>query len=170
MRVTSKATKDAWLSGNYTGANRPIVRATIQRLSLCVLSYGNQQYSSVPFGQLNKPVELPNVRDVTWHRTTTDGVATMTMNLYNTEPLPIGQPPEDGDFDQPGYFSPLRGHSTRWHRSKNGWQDWIVPDRILRTYEGYGFDVTKAPEVDPHLYISGTWRIDTLAFVNDGTG
>lgn len=170
MRVTSKATKDAWLSGNYTGANRPIVRATIQRLNLCVLSYGKQQYSSVPFGQLNRPVELPNIRDVTWHRTTTDGVATMTMNLYNTEPLPIGQPPEDGDFDQPGYFSPARGHSTRWHRSKNGWQDWIVPDRIIRTYEGYGFDVTKAPEVDPHLYQSGTWRIDTVAFVNDGTG
>ena len=171
MRTTTTATQNAWLSGDYVGTNRPMVRATIQRLDLTILSYGNQQYSSVPFGQANMPLELPNIKDVKWQRTVDSGVASMTVTLYNTEPLPIGEPPQNGDLDQPGFYSPLRGntaHSSRWSRTANGWQDWIVPDRIIRTYEGYGFDATVAPEVDPHLYISGTWRIDDVDFSHDG--
>jgi hypothetical protein len=150
-----------------------MVRATIQRLSLCVLTYGKQQYSSVPFGQASTPLELPNIKDVTWSRSVDNGVATMSMTLYNTEPLPVGEPPQNGDLDQPGYFSPLRGntaHSSRWDRGTNGWQDWIVPDRIIRTYEGYGFNASVAPEADSHLYLSGTWRIDDVDFTQDGTG
>ena len=171
MRTTTTATQDAWLSGDYVGINRPMVRATIQRLDLTILSYGKQQYSSVPFGQANMPLELPNIKDVKWSRTVDSGVASMTMTLYNTEPLPVGEPPQNGDLDQPGFYSPLRGataHSSRWSRETNGWQDWIVPDRIIRVWEGYGFDASVAPEVDPHLYQSGTWRIDDVDFTHDG--
>jgi hypothetical protein len=99
------------------------------------MSYGNQQYSSVPFGQANMPLELPNLKDVKWKRTVDSGVADMTMTLYNTQPLPIGEPPQNNDLDQPGFYSPLRGvtaHSSRWSRTANGWQDWLVPDRIIR--------------------------------------
>src|ERR1035437_9657017 len=173
MRTTTSGTQSAWLSGGYVGSKRPMVRATIQRLSLCVLTYGKQQYSSVPFGQASKPLELPSIKDVTWTRSVDNGVATMSMTLYNTEPLPVGEPPQDGDLDQPGFFSPLRGntaHSSRWDRDANGWQDWIVPDRIIRTYEGYGWNASVAPEVDPHLYISGTWRCHDVTFTQDGKG
>jgi len=171
MRTTTTATNDAWLGGDYVGTNRPMVRATIQRLNLLLLPYGKQTYSSVPFGQANKPLELPNIKDVKWQRSVDGGVASMTMTLYNTEPLPLGVPPVDGDLDQPGFYSPLRGnttHSSRWSRTRNGWQDWIVPDRIIRTYEGYGFNASVAPEVDPHLYQSGVWRIDDVTFSHDG--
>ena len=95
----------------------------------------------------------------------------MLVALYNTEPLRLGATPtDDGDLDSPGYFSPLRGktsYSDRWDRVSNGWQHWIVPDRIIRTYEGYGYNPAVAPEVDAHLYQSGTWRIDDVEFVND---
>lgn len=178
MRTTTAATQSAWLGGDYIGTNRPMVRATIQKLALTVLSYGTtttrtlrQQYTSVPFGQVSKPLELPNIKDVKWNRSVDGGVASMTMTLYNTEPLPLGLPPQNNDLDQPGFYSPLRGntaHSSRWARGTNGWQDWIVPDRIIRTYEGYGFDASVAPEVDPHLYLSGTWRIDEVTFTHDG--
>lgn len=172
MRETTEQTRDAWLSGDYVGDNRPMVRATIQRLHVMLSSFGKQQYSSVPFGQANRPVELPNIKEVKWKRAVDGGgVATMDMTLYNTRPLAVGQPAQDGDFDQPGYYSPLRGnttHSDRWDRESNGWQNWIVPDRIIRTYEGYGFDATVAPEVDPHLYQSGVWRIDDVVFTHDG--
>ena len=104
MRTTTTATQSAWLSGDYVGTNRPMVRATIQRLDLTILSYGSQQYSSVPFGQANMPLELPNLKDVKWQRTVDSGVASMTMTLYNTEPLPIGEPPQNGDLDQPGFY------------------------------------------------------------------
>jgi len=171
MRTTTDATKAAWASGDYVGTNRPMVRATIQRLQVMVLSYGKQQYSSVPFGQANVPLELPNIKDVKWSRTVDQGVASMTMTLFNTEPLPLGESPQNGDLDQPGFYSPLRGnttHSARWDRTANGWQDWIVPDRIIRSYEGYGFDPDVSPEQDPHLYPSGVWRIDDVTFTHDG--
>ena len=84
MRTTTTDTQNAWLSGDYVGSNRPMVRATIQRLDLTILSYGNQVYSSVPFGQANMPLELPNLKDVKWNRTVDSGVASMTMTLYNT--------------------------------------------------------------------------------------
>jgi hypothetical protein len=172
VRTTSPATQAAWLDGDYVGDNRPMIRATIQRLHVCLRSYGKQTYASVPFGQNSKPLELPNLKDVKWNRSIDGGVASCTLTLYNTEPLPVGQPPEgDGDFDEPGYYTYQRGkafYSPRWDHQANGWQDWIVPDRIIRTYEGYGFDASVAPERDPHLYISGTWLIDDVTFGTDG--
>lgn len=172
MRTTSSATQTAWLSGDYSGSQRPMVRATIQRLSVLLKSYAEQQYSSVCFGQANVPLELPNIKDVKWQRSIDNGVATMTMTLYNTRPLPLGSSVLNGDLDQPGYYSPLRGAnsaSSRWPHTTNGWQDWLVPDRIIRTYEGYGFNPAVAPEVDTHLYQSGTWRIDDVEFKTDQT-
>jgi hypothetical protein len=171
VRTTTSATQAQWASGDYVGTARPMVRATIQKLNLMCLAYANQIYTSVPFGQASKPLELPNIKDVKWKRSVDGNVASMDMTLYNTEPLPIGRVPSNGDLDQPGFYSPLRGntaHSDRWSRTRNGWQDWIVPDRIIRTYEGYGFNPAVAPEVDPHLYQSGVWRIDDVTFTTDG--
>ena len=171
MRTTTSATQAQWLSGDYVGTNRPIVRATIQRLNVTLLTYAKQTYSSVPFGQASQPLELPNIKEVKWKRSVDGDVASMDMILYNTEPLPLGESPQNGDLDQPGFYSPLRGttaHSDRWDRGTNGWQDWIVPDRIIRTYEGYGFDPHVTPEVDAHLYPSGVWRIDDVTFTADG--
>ena len=173
MRTVSAATTAAWQSGDYVGSKKPMVRATIQRLSLCMQSYGKQSYSSVPFGQANRPLELPNIKDVKWQRSVDAGVATCTLTLYNTDALPIGATPSTvGDFDKPGAYSPKRGataFSSRWGHTKTGWRDWLVPDRIIRTYEGYGYDATRIPEEDPNLYQSGVWLIDDVTFTTDGT-
>lgn len=167
MRTVSAATQQAWGSGDFSGPNRPMVRATIQRLSVRTSKYGTQTYASMMFGQSSVPLELPNIRSVKWSRST-EGAATMTMTLWNTEPLPLGMVPlNDGQLDQPGYYTPTRGKSfgtPPWSHTANGWQDWIVPDRLVRTYEGYGFNPAVAPEVDLHLYKSGTWLIDDVTF------
>ena len=170
MRTTTTQTKNAWASGDYVGSQRPMVRATIQRLSVSLRSFGSQVYSSVPFGQGNRPLELPNIKSVKWSRSVDQGVATATMTLYNTEPLPLGATP-DADLDRPGYFTYQRGkafYSPRWGHTKTGWQDWIVPDRIIRTYEGYGFNPAVAPELDTNLYQSGTWLIDDVTLDHEG--
>jgi hypothetical protein len=172
MRTTSAQTQETWLSGAYTGSNRPMVRATIQRLTLQLSTYGNQTYSSVCFGQSSQPVELPNIQSVKWQRSVDQAVATMTMRLFNTEPLPLGSTPLASDgLDQPGYYTYQRGkafYSPRWGHVKTGWQDWLVPDRIIRTYEGYGFNPNYGPEGDPNLYISGTWLIDDVDIDTEG--
>lgn len=169
MRTVSTATMDAWTSGIYTGDNRPMVRATIQRLSVQVNAFKGQQYSAIPLGQGSTPMELPNIKSVKWNRAADQGVATMTMELWNTTPLPLGSVPEDvNEFDIPGYFTFSRGRylspAPAWAHDPNRWQDVIVPDRLIRTYEGYGFEPTAIPENDTHLYLSGTWLIDDVVF------
>jgi len=160
---------DAWQGGDYTGDKAPMVRATIQRLSVQLVAYKGQQYSSIPLGQSSVPIELPNIKSVRWSREVDQTVATMSMELWNTAALPLGTAPTDVDeFDIPGYFTPTRGRymgtPPAWAHAANRWQDVIVPDRIIRTYEGYGFSPTAIPENDEHLYISGTWLIDDVTF------
>lgn len=171
MRQTTSATKAAWESGTYVGSNRPMVRVTIQRLSVMLSTRGSQVYSSIAHGQAAVPAELPNVQSVRWNRATENSVATMSMKLYNTAPLPLGSVPDPEELDRPGFYSPRRGttvFSSRWNHLPTAWQGLLVPDRLLRTYEGYGFDPNVIPENDPHLYQSGLWMIDDVTFDTDG--
>lgn len=171
MRQTTSQTQQVWESGQFIGDNKPMVRATIQRLSVMLTTRGSQVYSSIAHGQAATPVELPNVASVRWSRNITQSVATMTMKLYNTAPLPVGQAPLDGELDMPGYYSPQRGlafFSSRWGHTATPWQNLLVPDRLIRTYEGYGFDRTQPPETDPNLYQSGLWLIDDVTFDTEG--
>lgn len=166
MRTISPATQAILDSGNFTQDARPMVRATIQRMSVRLGTYGSQTYASMPFGQGSVPKELPNIKTVKTNRGI-DGVATMTMVLYNTRALPLGTTLPDGLFDELGYYTPTRGSSfgtPSWTHSANEWRDWIVPDRIVRTYEGYGFDPLVIPELDESLYLSGVWLIDDVTF------
>lgn len=171
MRQTTPETQAVWKSGSFIGTNRAMVRATIQRLSVMLSTRGTQVYSSICHGQDARPAELPNIQSVRWTRATENSVATMTMKLYNTAPLPLGQVPDPSELDRPGFYSPRRGTTTfssRWGHTVNPWQGLLVPDRIIRTYEGYGFDPSVAPEADTHLYQSGTWMIDDVIFDTEG--
>lgn len=173
MRETTLATQEAWESGQFVGDQKPMVRATIQRLSVMLSSYGDQTYSSIAHGQRARPIEIPNIKSVNWGRSVDGNVATMRMTLWNTKPAPIGTVPEDwGELDLPGWYSPQRGKaffSDRWDHEENTWQARLVPDRLIRTYEGYGFDAAAIPELDEHLYQSGLWRIDDVSFDTEGT-
>lgn len=169
MRTVSTDTMTTWANGDYTGPRKPMVRATVQRLSVQVNTFGSQQYSCIPLGQSSSPIELPNVKSLKWSRAGDQTVATMTMELWNTEPLPLGAVPEDTNFfDIPGYYTFSRGKylgtPPSWATTTNRWQDILVPDRLIHTYEGYGFDSGSIPEDDVNLYKSGTWLIDDVTF------
>lgn len=173
MRTIDSATTDAWLSGDYTGERRPMVRATIARLHAITVPFRSQVYCSAVWGQNARPRELPNIKSVKWSRSLDADAATMTMELFNTRQLAIGTLPErNEDLGEPGWFTYNRGKTSwstsRWGQQANGWHDRLVPDRIIRTYEGYGFDETVKPEDDPHMYLSGVWMIDTVEYTNDG--
>lgn len=173
MRVTTEEYQDIWKSGDYTtDERRPMIRATIQRLSVVLNNVGRQTYSTICHGQ-SRPRELPNVKSVTWGRSVDGGVATMSMTLWNMRAMPIGWTPDPPSiFDQPGFYTPTRGlaffSESEFSHGATGWQNWLVPDRLIRTYEGYGFDPEEIPETDPHLVGSGVWRIDDVSFGTDG--
>ena len=181
MKVTTSATKTAWASGNYVGANRTMQRATIQRLRMSLFNYsldnltgwkeigGQGKLASAIFGQASKPKELPNIKSINWSRSIDQDVATCTIVLYNTRPLFSGNMPTEYELDIPGYYTPGRGAAgNRWGYTANGWRSTLVPDRIIRTYEGYGFDHSVPPELDPHMYPSGVWLIDDVKLSPNG--
>lgn len=69
------------------------------------------------------------------------------------------------DLDYLGYYSPGRGTSTdagKWGQATNAWRNMLMPDNMIKTYEGYGADWTKDPEDDPNLTQTGTWLIDDV--------
>ncbi len=181
MRVVSEDTTDAWKSRFKGGQEfRPIVRATIQPMDVKLYPYSYEraddttrsgQFATMLFGQRATPIELPNVKSAHWSRDVDQDVATCTMELWNTQPLPLGEAPTaDTEFDQPGFYSPDRGNAasaSEWGYQPNGWQNMIVPDRIIRTFEGYGFSPEDSPEDDEHLYLTGVWLIDDVDYPSD---
>ncbi len=173
MREISEFTNDAWLSGDYVGERRAFVRATLQRLHMLLVPHGRDKYASAIFGQNSKPAEIPNLKSVHWERTVDIDAATCDIVLYNAAPLTVGDTPvNNSDLGQPGYYTYEHGltefSQTRWGHERNGWAKRMVPDAIIRTYEGYGFDRDYAAEDDPHLYQSGVWIIDKINYTTDG--
>lgn len=186
MKITSGHTKEVWESGDYAGnTRRPTARATIQKLTAPHPQYRLEEertvdkahhgyYQSLLFGQKgNVPRELPNIQSLKWSRGVDTDVGTCTIVLANVEIRNDRQPASSAELDFPGYFTPNRGTETyfdQWGYPTNEWKNWLVPDRIIRTYEGYGVSPKVAPEKDPHLYPSGVWLVDDVDInANDGT-
>jgi hypothetical protein len=163
-----------WTGGEFTGDKQPMARVTIQKMHIQLQKVDKERlFSTAVFGQGEIPRELPNIKSVEWERSVGADVATCTIVLYNTAPLPLGDtPPTGGDFDLPGYYTFNYGatswSNSRWGHEGNAWQDWLMPDRLIRTYEGYGFDPTSIPENDAHLVQTGVWLIDDVEFTHDG--
>lgn len=174
MREVSTHTRDVWLSGDYVGQDsRAMVRATIQRLDMLLVPKGRWHYASAIWGQNAWVTELPNIKALTWERAVDTDAATCTLTLYNTAPLPMGNtPPNEYDFGQPGWYTTDRGAKTwshdRWGYDANLWQGRFVPDRIIRTYEGYGITPEVHADDDPYMYQSGAWFIDDVDYSVEG--
>ena len=133
-----------------------------------------QQYSSIIFPASTDPArELPNVKSLSWNRDIDTDVGSMTMELLNTEPLPPGTGPDVADsFDLLGYYTYNRGRTSYaqqyWGHTPNQWQDFLVPDRMVRVYQGYGADYSVVPENDPNLLLMGVYLIDDVTYSADG--
>jgi len=156
--------------------------------------YRKGSYTSVIFGDDSRPVELRGIKTSSWQRSLDQDVATCTLVMKNTELQPIGLVDADPEtFDRTGYLTYNRGitygqqdvppnprasgwhvdhdaqDTNRWGYGLSGpWADLIVPDRMVKTYEGYGVDYSVYPAEDPNLMISGTWLTDKVTYSADG--
>jgi len=161
-------------SGDLTGAAKATTRVTIQKIQLALHQVDTQVYSSVIFPSSTDPArELPNVKSVHWERAAQNSVGSLTMELFNTKPLPPGTGPDVGDqFDLLGYYTYNRGRTSysqsNWGHTANEWQDFLVPDRLVRIYQGYGVDYAVVPENDPNLLLMGTFLLDDVTYTADG--
>ncbi|NUS01909.1 MAG: hypothetical protein HOV97_05020 [Nonomuraea sp.] len=195
MRNVPVAMTDRWKAQAKIGDQKPTVRATIQVANLHRFDYdtawaagGSYEtdrhrrgvFTSMIFGDRSQLREVRNILTFSWERSVDQDVATATMTILNSEIQPIGNPDEGNptvgamSADMPGYYTYNRGQqavsANRWgYDTETGWQDIYVPDRLVKTYEGYGQDPSVAPELDPNLLPSGVWLIDKVTYDSGGT-
>jgi hypothetical protein len=185
VRTVPAAMTDAWHAVMKGGDARPVMRAVVLKTSMKKFEYDtakapgdnftNQRsrtghFATIIFGDTGPMRELRNIKSFTWSRSVFQDVATATLVLTNTDHTPVGSEAKldpNGGFDQPGKFTYSRGSTetsrTRWgYELDNAWRDILVPDRLVRTYEGYGVNPNTTAPLDENLMISGTWLIDKV--------
>lgn len=192
MRVVTQQTTDAWKGSVKAGGTRPVARATIEWGTVTEHPYNTDDmqggdldademgvrnrkgvFRSIAFNN-TEVRELRNLRSISWGRSVDQDIAECTLTLLNADVTPIGATITVGDdFDLPGIFTFSRGTQaaaqTRWgHTTDTGWRRQIVPDRLVRTYEGYGSNDLLPPGEDPNLYASGVWLIDSVDYNANG--
>lgn len=174
---------DLWESGQYVGDDKPVTRAVIQKA--VVRKYGI--WRSLVFGQTEPSYEIPNIQTVTIDTRHQSDAASMTMTLLNQiEPDVMANLDLDhsgqgigptirslGDLAQPGYYSFRRGitpeSQPRWgHDQDPVWVDMLIPNRLIRTFQGWGTDGAANPWDDTSLILTGTWLIDNVEYTADG--
>ena len=191
MRVLTDDTRAAMNSYVKDGPYRYYWRATVEKAPVLYYpydtafalggDYGHDRdrtgnYSSIIFS--GRAVhEIPNIQSGQIVRDLDQDIAELTLTVLNTMIAPMGTTEDQYtgslEYDEPGALSFDRGAETiednRWgHTENTGWQDYFCPDRLIRTYEGYGIDESLPPGVDPAMYASGCWLIDTVQMNDQG--
>lgn len=193
MRLVDAETTAAWKAEAKIGSDRrPMQRATISRFRLKKFPYDTAwapgdgdmdwatlkqregTFTSALFGGDMDVREIKNILSISWDRSVDQDVASCTIVLLNSDLTPIGNQERvehSEDFDMPGFFTYNRGGDEsieRWGFEDSGWEDIFIPDRIVKTYEGYGSVQGQPPGLDPNLYPSGTWLVDDVTYTHDG--
>ena len=174
-----------WKSGFYAGDNRPHSRVTVEPdwfLNTTGVSYGASNAGPYRWYQRadndHVEVELPGIKTIQWDRNIDQSVATCTIDMYNQKMISVdGATPEvplPGVLGDPGYYLAEHGVSPEaqalWGHTTNEWEGVLVPNALIRTYQGYGgHDLTLAEAVEAgNLLITGVWLVDTVTAGNDG--
>jgi hypothetical protein len=121
-------------------------------------------------------MELPNVLSVGWDRSVDTDTAQCTITMLNQRmPGNAEQRADDSEFGYPGYFTPARGkraeERSRWpNHVVNEWSNVLMPNVIVRTFEGYGGEHLSIRDAVAQGYIrqTGTWLIDKVTISTSG--
>lgn len=116
--------------------------------------------------------ELPNLKTIDIDRSLDSDAASCSISLYNTtmERNHVGQNKRLGD---PGFLTwrtPSLAAKSRWDQIKGPWANVLVPNALLRTYQGFG-GVGKSIEDalrDGNIILTGVWLIDEVRPGTDG--
>lgn len=182
MRLTSSYMENLWAHGGpFIGPDRSDARITVEkdwRLNLIYNAITNDA-TKLPFRWFQRAdnsqveTEIPNVKSVAWDRSIDSDAASCTIELYNQkmDPNLTGQNKRLGTR---GYYTwRERGMNarTRWpENTHNEWTDVIIPNALIRTYEGFGGrgkTLTQAL-VDGNLFVTGVWLVDEVRTGSDG--
>jgi hypothetical protein len=180
---------ETWYSTEpKVGDRKPCSRVTVEK-NYWLRPSGSEDQTSVVVGTWNRgparwfqradmteqvETEIPNIKTINIDRSIDSDAGTCTITVANTANLVFGEPEEtEQQVGKPGYFTWNRGASqealARWGQTRNPWYNVLVPNALLRTYQGYGGhdqEISEAIE-DGNLVLTGVWLIDE---VRAGTG
>jgi hypothetical protein len=206
MRSPSSDLFEKWqelfASGAMVGPDRPVGRVTLGMNHIRSIKserpgpWRYMQFSHAEHTEIN-------VKSIEIDRSLGSDAATCTIVIDNAHVFPKAPEGVDTGPGAPGYYSYTRGYSahnkpsvyskflprgdvkfhTSWEYPKNYWFDKLVPNRLIRTYQGYGSDNFDEfnqmhakfdeeyvkPQDDTKLVVTGTWLIDSVAYDTGGT-
>ena len=186
-------------SRNFVGPNgRPNGRVTVEPLWTMKKTapvYGNSIRGPFRYYSDGTGVEyeVPSIKSISWNRSKGQDVASCTIALYNSwHESNVSVPELAGSLGKKGFFWPKRGQGVsaqEWnqepgkgaYRKDGGWEagfSWenvLVEDAILRTYEGYGGNPYSGnfTSIDDNIdnnniVLTGIWLIDTVTAGSNG--
>lgn len=119
--------------------------------------------------------EVPNIESIQIDRSIDQDAATCTLTLSNQWHLDNGEVlPGDPELGEPGFFSFSRGESaealSRWNQTTNEWNEILIPDALIRTYQGYGGKTKgiRTAEDDGNIVLTGVWLVDSVRLGTSG--
>lgn len=173
---------DAWRSGRHVGEMAPCTRVTVEKswyLNITGATVGTWTRGPAHWFQREdrkqQETEVPNVLSVSMQRSLDSDAGTCDIVVMNTLTPAYGDhesPP--GQFGTPGALTFDHGVAqdarARWSHAVNSWQGVLVPNALLRTYQGYGgHDKTIDDAMaDGNLVLNGVWLVDDVTIDSDG--
>lgn len=181
---------DYWEIGNVRGRNRAVGIVTVEpawHLNVAAGSdvvvigpggpdpKGPYRYFQGQQGVVTPEVEVPNIKSIQIDRSVDTDAGTCRISIYNqSHETNLTAPSLAGQLGTPGFFTATRGSSpealARWNHIPNEWAGILVPNALLRTYQGYGgwgIDGSRGTLADlvgnGNVTITGTWLIDRVA-------
>lgn len=168
---------DLWTNGtNQLGENRANAIVTVEPdwfLNKTSRQWGNSKRGPFRWYQRQDnsqtEVQIPNVKNIQMDRSIDTDAGNCVITIINSyldfsEALTLA-----GQLGDPGHFSWARGASdegeARWGHVANEWADVLIPNALIRTYQGYGgHDLTLEEAVDAgNLVLTGVWLVDAVS-------
>lgn len=196
MRTNTFIT-DLWAKGGpFIGDHRPHGRVTVQlpwsdlsgdhKYDILRTTYGagtgNYADRGLPLrwyqdaADDQAELEVPNVAQIHTTRTVDQDAATFEIIIRNQQMYDNNSIPVDAtELGQPGFFTATRGVShdaqARWNQATNQWQNLLVPNAVIRTFQGYGGNSLsiEAAEAAHNIMLTGVWIVDHVEVHSDGT-
>jgi hypothetical protein len=176
---------ETWKSGNYVGDNRPATRVTVEpsywlrstNVTVGTWERGPARWFQREVREPSLEEEVPNVISVDISRALSAGdCGSCEITIVNTWPQNAHELPAlEGQYGDLGHLSWDRGDAPdatgRWQHTPNAWADVLVPNALLRTYQGFGgHDKTVTAAVaDGNVVLNGVWLVDTVNTGAEGT-
>ncbi len=178
MRAVSGHIFDLWtLGGPFVGDDgKPHTRVTVE-VGWTLGEYNAQvgDFKKAPLryvqneAQTQVETEIPNVQSVSIERSIDQDAASITISVLNQQQNAYGVTNINSEeYGNPGYLTFSRGTSaaatTLWGHTTNAWLDVLVPNALIRTYQGFGgTNKTIANALaDGNIIQTGLWLLDEV--------